>query len=157
MLIPFIWLVFVFIPIQAGQEDFFGNMTGSMDNTSELLQSNMTERSGAKPPDMNDIQDMTHGCKSNDYPSTACDIVHDLISLPAVAVQNYGLSDQPKFVIKQALNSLDPGNLTKVLQNIAPKDLSIIRDKLTRQTFNTTLSRVPEPERDQILSKLSMN
>ncbi len=171
MKILFILLIMVFVPVQATYAFEQGNMTNMIPNGTANMSDfvgNATTleppapsdfvvdaNSGAEPPDMVDMADMN--CNTSDYPSTACDIVHDLISLPAVGVRDYGLSAQPHFVIKQTLNLLDPGNLTKVLQNIPLEELSIIRDKLTPQTFNTTLSRVPEPERDQIINKLSLN
>jgi hypothetical protein len=40
------------------------------------------------------------------------------------------LKDHDGKVIEQALNLLDPGNLTKVLRNIPTKDLIQIRDKI---------------------------
>jgi hypothetical protein len=92
-------------------------------------------------------------CDTNSYASTVCDIVQDLNSLPADKVQEYPLSDQPGSVIEQTLTLLDSGNLTKVLQNSLPKDLSIIKNKVTSETFYTALSRIPEPERDQILNR----
>jgi hypothetical protein len=92
-------------------------------------------------------------CGTNGYASTVCDIVQELISQPADKVHEYPLSDQPGSVIEQTLTLLDSGNLTKVLQNSLPKDLSIIKNKVTSETFYTALSRIPEPERDQILNR----
>jgi hypothetical protein len=104
----------------------------------------------ARPPDFS-------GCDENFYHSTACEIVHDLTTLPTDAIRVYGLSDQPDYVIKQTLNLLDVGNLTKVLQNISPQEISKVRDKITNNTFDTILSKVPEPQRHEIINKLSVN
>jgi hypothetical protein len=52
-------------------------------------------------------------CDTNNT-STVCEIVQDLISLPADKVQEYPLSDQPGSVIELTLTLLDSGNLTKV-------------------------------------------
>jgi len=147
MKILFIMLITVFIPVQATYAFVPSNMTDL-----STMEGNMT---GAEPPDMTDITG--NNCNTNDFASTACDVMHDLISLPADQIRDYGLGDQSDFVINRTLNNLDPGNLTKVLQNILPEELSMIRDKLTPQTFNTTLLRVPESQRDQIVDKLSLN
>jgi hypothetical protein len=164
MKILFIMLITVFVPVQATYafapsnmtdlSTMEGNMTGAApsDFSDFFGTSDFTGNSTAKPSDVVD-----ENCNTNDYESTACDIVHDLISLPAAQIRDYGLGDQSDFVIKQTLNNLDSGNLTKVLQNIPPEELSMIRDKLTPQTFNTTLLRVPEPQRGQIVDKLSLN
>ncbi len=174
MKILFILLIMVFVPLQATYAFEQGNMTNMIPNGTANMSDfvgNATTleppapsdfvgdtNSGAEPPDMADMPHMSDkNCNTSDYPSTACDIVHDLNSLTADEIRDYGLATQPDFVIKLTLNLLDPGNLTKVLQNIPREEISIIRDKLTPQTFNTTLSRVPEPERDQIINKLSSN
>ena len=152
MKILFIMLITVFVPVQATYAFAPSNMTDL-----STMEGNMT---GAEPPDMSDItgnQTLDEICNTNDFASTTCDIVHDLISLSASQIQDYGLGDQSDFVIKRTLYNLDSGNLTKVLQNISPEELSMIRDKITPQTFNTTLLRVPEPQRDQIVDKLSLN
>jgi hypothetical protein len=121
------------------QSDFPGNM--------------MTGQNGSSAPAYMIGHPNNSNCDTNSYPSTACEIVQDLISLPADKVQEYPLSDQPGTVIEQILTLLDSGNLTKVLQNSLPKDLSIIKNKVTSETFYTALSRIPEPERDQILNR----
>jgi hypothetical protein len=161
MKILFIMFITVFVPVQATYAFAPSNMTDL-----STMEGNMT---GAGPPDFTGTSDFTgnstakpsdvvnENCNTNDYASTACDIVHELISLSAAQIRDYGLGDQSDFVIKQTLNKLDSGNLTKVLQNIPPEELSMIRDKLTLQTFNTTLLRVPEPQRGQIVDKLSLN
>ena len=129
--------VYAFQPSE--QSDFFGNMT--------------TGENGSSAPAYMIVYPNNSNCDTNSYPSTACDIVQDLISLLADKVQEYPLSDQPGSVIEQILTLLDSGNLTKVLQNSLPKDLSIIKNKVTSETFYTALSRIPEPERDQILNR----
>jgi hypothetical protein len=128
--------VYAFQPYN--KSNFFGNMT-----TGENV-SSAPEYMIGHPNNSN--------CDANSYP-TVCDTVQDLISLPADKVQEYPLSAQPGSVIEQGLSLLDSGNLTKVLQNSLPKDLSIIKNKVTSETFYTALSRIPEPERDQILNR----
>lgn len=129
--------LYAFLPSE--QSDFIGNMT--------------TGENGSSAPAYMIGHPNNSNCDTNSYPSTACDIVQDLLSLPADKVQEYPLSDQPGSVIEQILRLLDSGNLTKVLQNSLPKDLSIIKNKVTSETFYTALSRIPEPERDQILNR----
>lgn len=129
--------VYAFQP--SNKSNFFGNMT--------------TGENGSSAPAYMIGQPNNSNCDTNSYPSTACDIVQDLLSLPADKVQEYPLSAQPGSVIEQTLTLLDSGNLTKVLQNSLPKDLSIIKNKVTSETFYTALSRIPEPERDQILNR----
>lgn len=129
--------VYAFQP--SNKSNFFGNMT--------------TGENGSSAPEYMIGHPNNSNCDANSYPSTVCDIVQDLISLPADKVQEYPLSAQPGSVIEQTLTLLDSGNLTKVLQNSLPKDLSIIKNKVTSETFYTALSRIPEPERDQILNR----
>jgi hypothetical protein len=129
--------VYAFQPSE--QSDFPGNMT--------------TGENGSSAPAYMIGHPNNSNCDTNSYPSTACDIVQDLISLPADKVREYPLSDQPGSVIVLTLTLLDSGNLTKVLQNSLPKDLSIIRDKITSEEFYTALSRIPEPEREQIVNR----
>lgn len=129
--------VYAFQP--SNKSNFFGNMT--------------TGENGSSAPEYMIGHPNNSNCDANSYPSTVCDAVQDLISLPADKVQEYPLSDQPGSVIEQILRLLDSGNLTKVLQNSLPKDLSIIKNKVTSETFYTALSRIPEPERDQILNR----
>lgn len=129
--------VYAFQP--SNKSNFFGNMT--------------TGENGSSAPEYMIGHPNNSNCDANSYPSTVCDAVQDLISLPADKVQEYPLSDQPGSVIEQILTLLDSGNLTKVLQNSLPKDLSIIKNKVTSETFYTALSRIPEPERDQILNR----
>jgi len=121
------------------QSDFPGNVT--------------TGENGSSAPAYMNGHANKSSCDTNSYASTVCDIVQDLISLPADKVQEYPLSDQPGSVIEQTLTLLDSGNLTKILQNSLPKDLSVIKNKVTSETFYTALSRIPEPERDQILNR----
>lgn len=123
----------------SNKSNFFGNMT--------------TGENGSSAPEYMIGHPNNSNCDANSYPSTVCDIVQDLISLPADKVQEYPLSAQPGSVIEQTLTLLDSGNLAKVLQNSLPKDLSIIKNKVTSETFYTALSRIPEPERDQILNR----
>lgn len=129
--------VYAFQP--SNKSNFFGNMT--------------TGENGSSAPEYMIGHPNNSNCDANSYPSTVCDAVQDLISLPADKVQEYPLSAQPGSVIEQTLTLLDSGNLTKVLQNSLPKDLSIIKNKVTSETFYTALSRIPEPERDQILNR----
>lgn len=121
------------------QSDFPDNMT--------------TGENGSSAPAYKIGHPNNSSCDTNSYASTVCDIVQDLTSLPADKVQEYPLSSQPGSVIEQTLTLLDSGNLTKVLQYSLPKDLSIIKNKVTSETFYTALSRIPEPERDQILNR----
>lgn len=129
--------VYAFQP--SNKSNFFGNMT--------------TGENGSSAPEYMIGHPNNSNCDANSYPSTVCDAVQDLISLPADKVQEYPLSAQPGSVIEQTLTLLDSGNLAKVLQNSLPKDLSIIKNKVTSETFYTALSRIPEPERDQILNR----
>lgn len=129
--------VYAFQP--SNKSNFFGNMT--------------TGENGSSAPEYMIGHPNNSNCDANSYPSTVCDAVQDLISLPADKVQEYPLSAQPGSVIEQTLTLLDSKNLTKVLQNSLPKDLSIIKNKVTSETFYTALSRIPEPERDQILNR----
>jgi hypothetical protein len=112
-----------------------------------------TGENGSSAPAYKIDHPKNSSCDTNSYASTVCDIVQDLTSLPADKVQEYPLSDQPGSVIEQTLTLLDSGNLTKVFQNSLPKDLSVIKNKVTSETFYTALSRIPEPERDQILNR----
>jgi hypothetical protein len=129
--------VYAFQPSE--QSDFPGNMT--------------TGKNGSSAPAYIIGRPNISNCDTNSYPSRACDIVQDLISLPADKVREYPLSDQSGSVIALTLTLLDSGNLTKVLQNSLPKDLSIIRGKITSEEFYTALSRIPEPEREQIVNR----
>ena len=121
------------------QSDFPGNM--------------MTGDNGSSAPAYLIGRPSISNCDTNSYPSTVCDIVQDIISLPADKVREYRLSDQSGSVIALTLTLLDSGNLSKVLQNSLPKDLSIIRNKITSEEFYTALSRIPEPEREQIVNR----
>ena len=129
--------VYAFQPSE--QSDFLGNMT--------------TGENGSSAPAHMIGRPNISNCDTKSYTSTVCEIVQDLISLPADKVQEYALNDQPGSVIELTLTLLDSGNLTKVLQNSLPKDLSIIKNKVTSETFYTALTRIPEPERDQILNR----
>jgi hypothetical protein len=136
-------------------------MTGNM-SVAEIgnMTANMSDfgKTGAEPSDFIDQPNLANGtCNTSDYPSTTCDVVNVLKSLTADEIHSYGLADQPDIVIKQALPLLDPRNLTKVLQNVPHEELTVIRDILTPQVFNRTLSGIPELERNQILNKLSSN
>jgi hypothetical protein len=158
--IYFFMLLTVAIPLNVALAFEQSNMTSSnpkestnMSNPAGAGMSNLSGEcagcSGAEPPDFSNAN-----CDSS-YSSTACDIVHDLISLSKDQLGGYILSDNANFVIEQALNILSPENLTKVLQNISPQELSSIKDKLTPQTFDTILSKVPQPQRNEIVNRIS--
>lgn len=142
-------------PPDFSQSDFSENMTAVAPSDFSANISDFAEDGRdylVRPPDLANLN-----CAMDNYPSVACVIVLDLISLPANRIQDYPLSDQPDYVIKQTLSIIDPANLTKVLQNISPEELNIIKDKITPQTFNATLLRIPEHERDQVIEKLTSN
>ena len=142
-----------FIEENRSMSDFSGNMTQAEPQdftTTEDYSGNMTH---AEPIDSPDL--LRGNCDAG-YSSTACLIAQDLISLSADEIATYGLGDNPNYVIEQALNSMDSGNLTKVLQSISPHELTSIKDKLTPQTFETILSKVPEPQHTELLSKVSL-
>lgn len=132
--------------LTANSSGFSGNRSMQPQaETLDFIEGNAT----ANPSDLS-------SCKT-EYSATACDMAKDLISLSKDEIGRYGLSDNPNFVIEQTLNSLDPGNLTKVLQNISPQELISIKDKLTPQIFDTILSKVPEPEHSEIVSRASVH
>jgi len=64
------------------------------------------------------------------------------------------LVNQESTVIEQSLKLLDNFTLTKVLQSITGEELAQIRQKLTNQTFDDI---VPEPLREPLLNRLSLN
>jgi hypothetical protein len=92
--------VYAFQPSE--QSDFLGNIT--------------TGENASSVPAYMIGRPTISNCDTNSYPSTVCDIVQDLISLPADKVQEYPLSDQLGSAIDLTLTLLDSGNLTKVLQ-----------------------------------------
>lgn len=133
--------------IGAEQSDFSGNT---------VLAIKIYQEGGpkAEKSDFTQTQNFT-SCKENNYQSNACNIAKDLISLSPDSIREYGLNVYDGKVIEQTLKLLDPGNLTKVLQNIPLEDLIQIRNKVTPGIFNSTLSVLPEPQEIQILNKLS--
>lgn len=93
-------------------------------------------------------------CDTGNYSSTACDIAEEMISLLPSDIATYGLADQDSKVIQQTLELLDNVTLNKVLQSITTEELSKLRQKLTNQTFDNI---VPEPLRERLLNRLSLN
>jgi hypothetical protein len=87
----------------------------------------------AEPPDFPPTGNLT-SCTISNYQSTACNIAKDLILLSPDRIRDYGLNDYDGKTIEQALKLLDPGNLTKVLQNIPPEDFAQIKDKVSSLT-----------------------
>jgi hypothetical protein len=108
----------------------------------------------AAPPDFAQPDLPSENCDAT-YPSTACLTAQDLISLPADQIRNYGLSEKPDYVIERTLNILDPGNLTKVLQSISPEEISSIKNIITTQKFDDIISRIPEPQRNELVNSIS--
>ena len=93
-------------------------------------------------------------CDTGNYSSTACDIAEEMISLLPSDIATYGLADQDSKVIQQTLELLDNVTLNKVLQSITTEELAKLRQKLTNQTFDNI---VPEPLRERLLNRLSLN
>jgi hypothetical protein len=93
-------------------------------------------------------------CDTGNYSSTACDIAEEMISLLPSDIATYGLADQDSKVIQQTLELLDNVTLNKVLQSITTEELTKLRQKLTNQTFDNI---VPEPLRERLLNRLSLN
>jgi hypothetical protein len=93
-------------------------------------------------------------CDTGNFSSTACDIAEKMISLPASNIATFGLSNQDSKVIEQTIQLLDNWTLTKVFQSITTEELAQIRQKLTNQTFDNI---IPEPLREQLLNRLSLN
>jgi len=95
-------------------------------------------------------------CNSTELQTTSCKVARDLITLKAEEIKNYGLTDFSDIDIENALNLLDPENLTKVLLNIPDDDLLQINDRLTNSTLNNILSKIPEHQRNEILNKIQI-
>ena len=93
-------------------------------------------------------------CDTGNYSSTACDIAEEMVSLLPSDIATYGLADQDSKVIQQTLELLDNVTLNKVLQSITTEELAKLRQKLTNQTFDNI---VPEPLRERLLNRLSLN
>ncbi len=98
--------------------------------------------------------DLIVKCESGNYSSTACEIAEEMISLLPGNIASYGLANQDSKVIEQTFQLLDNSTLNKVLQSITTDELVQIRKKLTNQTFDNI---VPEPLREQLLNRLSLN
>jgi hypothetical protein len=108
----------------------------------------------ATVPNPQPPNDLVEECDSGNYSSTACSIANDLSSLSPTNIATYGLVNQESTVIEQSLKLLDNFTLTKVLQSITGEELAQIRQKLTNQTFDDI---VPEPLREPLLNRLSLN
>lgn len=108
----------------------------------------------ATVPNPQPPNDLVVKCDSGNYSSTACRIANDLSSLSPTNIATYGLVNQESTVIEQSLKLLDNFTLTKVLQSITGEELAQIRQKLTNQTFDDI---VPEPLREPLLNRLSLN
>ena len=108
----------------------------------------------ATVPNPQPPNDLVVMCDSGNYSSTACSIANDLSSLSPTNIATYGLVNQESTVIEQSLKLLDNFTLTKVLQSITGEELAQIRQKLTNQTFDDI---VPEPLREPLLNRLSLN
>jgi hypothetical protein len=108
----------------------------------------------ATVPNPQPPNDLVVKCDSGNYSSTACSIANDLSSLSPTNIATYGLVNQESTVIEQSLKLLDNFTLTKVLQSITGEELAQIRQKLTNQTFDDI---VPEPLREPLLNRLSLN
>lgn len=93
-------------------------------------------------------------CDTGNYSSTACDIAKEMVSLLPSDIATYGLADQDSKVIQQTLELLDNATLNKVLQSITTEELAKLRQKLTNQTFDNI---IPEPLRERLLNRLSLN
>jgi hypothetical protein len=96
-------------------------------------------------------------CNLTELHTTSCKVAKDLTSLNAEEIKNYGLTDFSDTDIENALNLLDPENLTKVLLNIHHEDLLQINDRLTNTTLNNILSKIHEQQRMEILNKIQIN
>ncbi len=108
----------------------------------------------ATVPNPQPPNDLVVKCDSGNYSSAACSIANDLFSLSPTNIATYGLVNQESTVIEQSLKLLDNFTLTKVLQSITGEELAQIRQKLTNQTFDDI---VPEPLREPLLNRLSLN
>lgn len=108
----------------------------------------------ATVPNPQPPNDLAVKCDSGNYSYTACSIANDLFSLSPTNIATYGLVNQESTVIEQSLKLLDNFTLTKVLQSITGEELAQIRQKLTNQTFDDI---VPEPLREPLLNRLSLN
>lgn len=120
--------------------------------------SNMTSSYPPTPPtppmSMSDLN-RNQNCSNEGFSSRACVVAQELVKLNGSEITDFGLGDYDKEVILSALNLLDSGNLTKVLKSISHTDLISIREKLGDETLNSTLWKIPLPERNKIMANLS--
>lgn len=107
------------------------------------------------PPDFTSPDFSSENCDTT-YPSAACLVAQDLISLSPGQIRGYGLSVKPDYIIEHTLNILDPGNLTKVLKSISAEEISSIKNTLTPQKFDAILSKVPEPQHNELVNSISV-
>ena len=98
--------------------------------------------------------DLIAECDTGNYSSTACDLAKEMVFLLPGDIATYGLADKDAKVIEQTLQLLDNITLNKVLQSITTEDLAKLRQKITNQTFDNI---VPEPLRERLLNRLSLN
>lgn len=127
------------------------------DDFSDNSDIDLGNETGALPPDFAARPDdfPSANCETT-YPSAACLVAQDLISLSPDQIRSYGLSDKPDYVVEQTLNILDPGNLTKVLQSISPEEISSIKTVITPEKFDNILSRIPEPQHNELVNIISV-
>jgi hypothetical protein len=105
-------------------------------------------------PNQSAPSELVARCDTWNYSSTACDIAEEMVSLLPGDIATYGLADKDSKVIQQTLELLDNVTLNKVLQSITTEELAKLRQKITNQTFDNI---VPEPLRETLLSRLSLN
>src|SRR5512145_1611690 len=87
--------------MQAKQSDFNGkNLTGNGSSLlGNLTQEDFENMSSAAPPDFTSTDFSSANCEMT-YPSAACLVAQDLISLSPDQIRSYGLSDKPDYVVE---------------------------------------------------------
>ena len=70
-------------------------------------------------------------------------IVQEIIDLNETEIKDYPLTDLAPEELKEVLNMLDSGNLSKVLLNIPIEEIKEIQKQLSSNEFNKILNRLP--------------
>jgi Mg/Co/Ni transporter MgtE len=101
------------------------------------------------------IASNTRGVDAVPQISNARMIAMDLSRLTPLEIRSYPTSQLSSSDLDSAFQYLSPDSLAKVLLNTHTEDLRTIEAKLTPPTFEQTLDRLYEPDRTEVLNRLS--